>query len=172
MFGHVARDGLRDEERRTVEIVILVVVRGRVLEEGRRAEVARGVHEVADRIGRIAQLRGKGIDLDVAAAVEEGRKHLLDLRQGEGGPQAAVGAPAEAEGVGAVAAGAIVTKTVEPYTIVAGTPAKTLRQRQPREIADRLIALEWWNWSHEALRRALDDFRTLTAEAFLERYDT
>ncbi|KIN60077.1 Chloramphenicol acetyltransferase [Sulfitobacter noctilucae] len=69
-----------------------------------------------------------------------------------------------------VAAGAVVTKDVDPYTIVAGTPARSLRPRQPREIADRLIALAWWNWPHEALRMAMDDFRSLEAEAFLERY--
>ena len=69
-----------------------------------------------------------------------------------------------------VAAGAVVTKDVDPYTIVAGTPASPLRLRQPRNIADRLIALAWWDWSHVALREALDDFRILEAEAFLERY--
>lgn len=69
-----------------------------------------------------------------------------------------------------VAAGAVVTKDVDPYTIVAGTPAKPLRLRQPREIADRLIALAWWDWPHEALRRALEDFRRLNAAAFLEKY--
>jgi len=70
-----------------------------------------------------------------------------------------------------VAAGAVVTKDVAPYTIVAGTPAKPLRLRQPRKIADRLIALAWWDWSHDALRAALEDFRSLTAEAFLEHYE-
>ena len=70
-----------------------------------------------------------------------------------------------------VASGAVVTKDVAPYTIVAGTPAKPLRVRQPREIADRLIALAWWDWSHEALRVALSDFRALEAEAFLEKYE-
>ncbi|MEO1704491.1 MAG: chloramphenicol acetyltransferase [Pseudomonadota bacterium] len=71
-----------------------------------------------------------------------------------------------------VAAGAVVTKDVEPYTIVAGTPAKPLRERQPRSIADRLIALAWWDWPHSELRRTLEDFRHLSAEAFLEKYET
>ncbi|MEM9477627.1 MAG: chloramphenicol acetyltransferase [Pseudomonadota bacterium] len=69
-----------------------------------------------------------------------------------------------------VASGAIVTKDVAPYTIVAGAPAKPLRRRQPAAIADRLIALGWWDWGHDALRAALDDFRALKAEAFLEKY--
>ncbi len=69
-----------------------------------------------------------------------------------------------------VAAGAVVTKDVDPYTIVAGTPAKPMRLRQPPEIADRLMALAWWDWSHDALRGALEDFRSLEAKAFLEKY--
>ncbi|KQI73654.1 chloramphenicol acetyltransferase [Loktanella sp. 5RATIMAR09] len=69
-----------------------------------------------------------------------------------------------------VAAGAVVTKDVAPYTIVAGTPAKTLRLRQPRDIAERLIALAWWDWPHDTLRDALPDFRMMTAAAFLEKY--
>lgn len=85
---------------------------------------------------------------------------------------AAIIKPEVTVGDGAVvASGAIVTKDVAPYTIVAGTPAKVLRLRQPPEIAQRLIVLAWWDWSHEALRTALLDFRALTAEAFLEKYE-
>ncbi len=69
-----------------------------------------------------------------------------------------------------VAAGAIVTRDVAPYTIVAGTPAKVLRLRQPPEIAERLIALAWWDWDHHRIRAALDDFRAMTALAFLQAY--
>lgn len=69
-----------------------------------------------------------------------------------------------------VAAGAVVTKDVAPYTIVAGNPARVLRLRQPAAIAERLIALAWWDWPHDVLRARLDDFRTLPAEAFLDRY--
>jgi phosphonate metabolism protein (transferase hexapeptide repeat family) len=69
-----------------------------------------------------------------------------------------------------VAAGAVVTKDVAPYTIVAGVPAVKVRDRQPPAIAERLIALAWWDWSHERLRETLDDFRSLKAEAFLDKY--
>ena len=38
-------------------------------------------------------------------------------------------------------------------------------------IADRMMALGWWDWDHATLRARLEDFRTLDAEAFLERYE-
>ena len=31
-------------------------------------------------------------------------------------------------------------------------------------------ALAWWDWDHGRLRAALDDFRSLSAEAFLEKH--
>ena len=74
-------------------------------------------------------------------------------------------------GAGAViASGAVVTKDVPPYMIVAGLPAAPMRPRFAPAIADRLMALGWWDWSHERLRAALMDFRAMKAEAFLEKY--
>ena len=81
--------------------------------------------------------------------------------------------PGRAIGDGAVvAAGAVVTKDVPAYTIVAGNPAKPIRDRFPPPIAARLQALAWWDWPHERLRLALADFRSLSAEAFLDRHET
>jgi phosphonate metabolism protein (transferase hexapeptide repeat family) len=74
-------------------------------------------------------------------------------------------------GIGAVvASGAVVTKDVAPYMIVAGVPACPLRARFSARVAERLQALAWWDWPHDALRAALMDFRSLKAEAFLEKY--
>jgi phosphonate metabolism protein (transferase hexapeptide repeat family) len=81
--------------------------------------------------------------------------------------------PGRTIGDGAViAAGSIVTKDVAPYTIVGGNPARPIRQRFPSQIAARMVRLAWWHWSHERLRLALPDFRRLSAEEFLERYET
>ncbi|MDT1062164.1 chloramphenicol acetyltransferase [Paracoccus sp. CPCC 101403] len=69
-----------------------------------------------------------------------------------------------------VAAGAVVTKDVPDWTIVAGCPARPLRRRFAPDIARRLEQLAWWDWDHARLRQALPDFRSLSAEKFLERY--
>lgn len=75
-------------------------------------------------------------------------------------------------GLGAiVAAGAVVTKDVPDWTIVAGCPARPLRRRFSPETGARLERLAWWDWDHGRLRDALDDFRSLGAEAFLDRYE-
>lgn len=70
-----------------------------------------------------------------------------------------------------VAAGAVVSKDVEPYAIVGGVPAKFIKDRFPVNIQARLVRLAWWDWSHESLGTALDDFRKLSTEAFLDKYE-
>jgi phosphonate metabolism protein (transferase hexapeptide repeat family) len=81
--------------------------------------------------------------------------------------------PGRTIGIGAViAAGAVVTKDVAPYAIVAGNPACVIRQRFPAAIADRLLQLAWWNWDHQKLQAALPDFRRLPIESFLTKHET
>ena len=45
-----------------------------------------------------------------------------------------------------IAAQALVTKDVLPYTIVGGNPAKIIRKRFDQKIIDKLLKLKWWDW--------------------------
>ncbi|MEM8877147.1 MAG: DapH/DapD/GlmU-related protein [Pseudomonadota bacterium] len=79
--------------------------------------------------------------------------------------------PGRSVGTGAVvAAGAVVTRDVAPYQIVAGVPAKPVRARFEPDTAEAMQAIAWWNWTHDRLREALDDFRKLSARDFVTRY--
>jgi phosphonate metabolism protein (transferase hexapeptide repeat family) len=79
--------------------------------------------------------------------------------------------PGVVVGNGAViAAGAVVSKDVAAYAIVAGVPARPLRQRFPPEIAERIARLAWWDWPHDRLADAVDDMAALSPEAFVAKY--
>lgn len=50
---------------------------------------------------------------------------------------------------------ALVTKDVEPYTIIGGNPAKPIRKRFSDEEIAMLLEMAWWDWPLERLKDAM-----------------
>lgn len=54
-----------------------------------------------------------------------------------------------------IAARAVVTKDIPPYTIVGGTPAKEIRKRFDMDVIAKLLILRWWDWPIDKIHRNL-----------------
>ena len=57
-----------------------------------------------------------------------------------------------------IGGGAVVTKDVKPYEIVAGCPAKHINWRFSQDLIDELLKIQWWNLDKEFIKRHLDLF--------------
>jgi acetyltransferase-like isoleucine patch superfamily enzyme len=60
-----------------------------------------------------------------------------------------------------IASGAVVTKDVEPYSIVGGVPAKLIKYRFPKEQITFLLTFKWWNKDLEWLKSNKDLFQNI-----------
>lgn len=59
-----------------------------------------------------------------------------------------------------IAARAVVTKNVDPYTIVGGNPAKIIKKRFSDEDIAVLLTAKWWDWPEEKIKANLDVLRS------------
>lgn len=57
-----------------------------------------------------------------------------------------------------IGAHAVVTHDVEPYSVVAGVPAKPIKKRFDEETINKLLELKWWDLSDEELSNIGDSF--------------
>jgi chloramphenicol O-acetyltransferase type B len=49
----------------------------------------------------------------------------------------------------------LVTRNVEPYAIVGGNPARTIRSRFDAADVELLLEMKWWDWADHRLRDAM-----------------
>ena len=67
--------------------------------------------------------------------------------------------PGVSIGTGAViGAASIVTKDVEPYTIVAGNPARPIKKRFTDDKINELLNSKWWEWDSDKIKRNKEFF--------------
>ncbi|WP_162757094.1 CatB-related O-acetyltransferase [Escherichia coli] len=68
-----------------------------------------------------------------------------------------------------IAANSVVTKSVEPYSIVGGSPAKMLRMRHNASTIEALLKIKWWNWSDEIIDERIK-FLLSDVDDFIARF--
>lgn len=60
---------------------------------------------------------------------------------------------------------AVVTKNVEPYSIVGGVPAKEIRKRFAPEVIQKLMEIQWWNWPIEKIQSSIQNIQSGNIDA-------
>lgn len=66
-------------------------------------------------------------------------------------------------------AGAVITKDIPDYAVVAGVPARIIRYRYTKEEIEALNRIAWWDWSDEKIRENYEDFY-LDVKQFISKH--
>ena len=70
-----------------------------------------------------------------------------------------------------VAARAVVTKDVEPYSIVAGNPARHVKYRFDEQTRAALLRIKWWDWPPEKVAEHRHEIDSPDVAGFVARHD-
>ena len=69
-----------------------------------------------------------------------------------------------------VAANSVVTKDVEPYSIVGGNPAKHIRYRFSEKQIEDLLKISWWNWNETKIKEEAMVLWSPDINLFIEKH--
>ncbi len=67
-----------------------------------------------------------------------------------------------------IGARSVVTHNVEPYSVVAGVPAKRIKYRFSKPVIKALLRIKWWDWDEKKILDNLEDFYDV--EKFAKKY--
>ncbi|WP_195539329.1 CatB-related O-acetyltransferase [Eubacterium maltosivorans] len=63
---------------------------------------------------------------------------------------------------------ALVSKDIEPFTIVGGIAAKPIKKRFDEKTIDKLLEISWWDWPAEKVQKHLEDITSGNIDAFMK----
>lgn len=69
-----------------------------------------------------------------------------------------------------VAAGSVVSRSVAPYAVVAGNPARWVKSRFDDGQVAALLEIGWWNWPIDKIRGSLSKLCSANINAFIDEY--
>jgi chloramphenicol O-acetyltransferase type B len=67
-----------------------------------------------------------------------------------------------------VASGAVISRDVPPYAVMAGNPAKLIKWRFDEATRASLLEAKWWGWPEDEIRQILDKICSDNPDDFLE----
>lgn len=67
-----------------------------------------------------------------------------------------------------IGASAVVTKDIPPYAIVVGNPMRVVRMRFDEAVIEKLLEIQWWNWSEERIEKFVPLLMNNDMQAFLD----
>lgn len=68
-----------------------------------------------------------------------------------------------------IASDSVVVKSVPPYAIVGGNPAKIIKYRFPPHVIESLLRIKWWDWSLDKIHDNFKYFNDI--EKFISLHD-
>ena len=71
-----------------------------------------------------------------------------------------------------VGTNSVVTRDVEPYSIVAGIPARHIRYRFLPDVIAQFQSLRWWDYPDDHLRKKMALFYSTDIESFFREFPT